>query len=315
MKFCNREAAMKHIFIINPAAGGEDHSEEIRNEAEEICAELGLECLFFIVEHEGNEAQITEKVCDAFRGEKIRLYACGGSGTFQRVMEASRRFKEVEIASYPCGFTNDILKCCKDSTPFYKLRNIITGEPILMDVADFDGIRFCNALSIGMTARIIGDIDSYAFITKFHRNFPYWFSSIVDVLTKHAIPYEINIDGQDYSGRYLLVSAFNGCVYGGNISPARNAKPNDGFLDFVLFKQVGTFEAAMCTKAFCAGDTEKLGDRMIIVRGQKMKIRQIDAKEMTCNIDGEFYKTSGMTEISIKRNGLKIIVPKGTEFK
>ena len=306
---------MKHIFIINPVAGGKDMSEEIRNEAEEICSQLGHECLFFIVEHEGNEAQITEKVCDAFRGEKIRLYACGGSGTFQRVMEAAERFKDVELAVYPCGFTNDILKCFKDREPFQKLKNIIMGEPLEIDVADFDGIRFCNALSIGMTARIIGDIDSYSFITKFHRNFPYWFSSIVDVLTKHAIAYEINIDGKDYSGKYLLVSAFNGCVYGGNISPAKNAKPNDGYLDFVMFRKVGTIEATTCIGAFCNGDTEKLGDRMLIVRGRKMKIRQIDSKEMTCNIDGEFYKTSGTTEISIKRNGLKIIVPKGTEFK
>lgn len=306
---------MKHIFIINPVAGGKDMSEEIRSEAEEICGQLGHECLFFIVEHEGNEAQITEKVCDAFRGEKIRLYACGGSGTFQRVMEAAKRFKDVELAVYPCGFTNDILKCFRDREPFYKLKNIIMGEPLAIDAAEFDGIRFCNALSIGMTARIIGDIDNYAFITKFHRNFPYWFSSIVDVLTKHAIPYEIDIDGKDYSGRYLVVSAFNGCVYGGNISPAKNAKPNDGYLDFVMFKKVGTFEATTCIGPFCNGDIEKLGDRMLIVRGRKMKIRQIDSKEMTCNIDGEFYKTSGMTEISIKKNGLKIIVPKGTEFK
>ena len=151
---------MKHIFIINPVAGGEDHSEEIRNEAEEICGELGLESLFFIVEHEGNEAQITEKVCDAFRGEKIRLYACGGSGTFQRVMEASRRFKDIELATYPCGFTNDILKCFKDSKPFYDLRNIITGEPVALDVAEFDGIRFCNALSIGIITRFFDTLDA-----------------------------------------------------------------------------------------------------------------------------------------------------------
>jgi len=306
---------MKHIFIINPVAGIEDRSEDIRTEAEELCTKLGYEAFFFIVEHEGYEAQITEKVCDAFRGEKIRLYVCGGSGTFQRVMEAARRFKDVELAVYPCGFTNDILKCFKDSEPFYKLQNIIMGEPLAIDVAEFDGIRFCNALSIGMTARIIGDIDNYAFITRFHRNFPYWFSSIVDVLTKHAIEYEIDIDGKDYSGKYLLVSAFNGCVYGGNISPAKNAKPNDGYLDFVMFRKVGVFEATTCIGAFCEGDTEKLGDRMLIVRGKKMKIKQVNAKEMTCNIDGEFYKTSGTTEISVKHNGLKIIVPKGTEFK
>ena len=82
-----------------------------------------------------------------------------------------------------------------------------------------------------------------------------------------------------------------------------------------MFKKVGVFEATTCIGPFCEGDTEKLGDRMIVVRGHKMKITQVNAKEMTCNIDGEFYKTSGTTQISVKKNGLKIIVPKGTEFK
>lgn len=309
------KSALRHIFLVNPVAGNLDRSEEIRNEVEELSKILSFEYLFFIVEYEGHEAVITEKICDAFRGEPIRLYVCGGSGSFQRVLDTVKHFKNIEIACYPCGFTNDLLKCFKDLEPFYKLRNLVEGVPLSLDMAEFDGRRFCNALSIGMTARIIGDIDSYSFITKFHRNFPYWYSSIVDVLTKHAIDYKIDIDGVDYSGKYLLVSAFNGCVYGGNISPAKNARPNDGYLDFVMFKQVRTFEAAMCTKAFCAGDVERLGDRIIIVRGKKMKIMQRNGLEMTCNIDGEFYKTSGTTEVSVKHNGLKLIVPKETEFR
>lgn len=306
---------MKHIFIVNPIAGNVDKSEEIRTEVKQLSSELSIETLFFIVEYEGHEAYITEKVCDAFRGEKIRIYACGGSGTFQRILDAIKAFKDVEIACYPCGFTNDLLKCFKDSQPFYKLRNLVEGVPLSLDMAEFDRKLFCNALSIGMTARVIGDIDSYSFITKFNRNFPYWFSSVVDVLTKHAISYEIDIDGVDYSGEYLLVSAYNGCVIGGNISPAKDARPNDGYLDFVMFKQVKTFEAAMCTKAFCDGDAEKLGDRMVRVKGRKMKLRRKDDHEMICNIDGEFYETSGTTEIAIKTNGLKLIVPKDVVLK
>lgn len=306
---------MRHIFLVNPISGNVDRSEEIRSEVEQLSRSLDFEYLFFIVEYEGHEQIITEKICDAFRGEPIRLYSCGGSGTLQRILDAVKPYKNVELACYPCGFTNDLLKCFKDPESFYNLKNIIEGIPIELDLAEMDGIRFCNALSIGMTARIIGDIDSYGIFTRFNRNFPYWFSSIVDVLTKHAMDYSIDIDGMDYSGKYLLVSAFNGCVYGGNISPAKNARPDDGYLDFVLFKQVKNFEAAMCTKAFCEGDTEKLGDRMIIVRGRKMKIMQKNGLEMTCNIDGEFYKTSGTREISVKHNGLRLIVPKDTAVK
>ncbi len=306
---------MRHIFMVNPVAGNIDRSEEIRVEVEELSRKLDFEYLFFIVEYEGHEAIITERICDAFRGEPIRIYCCGGSGTFQRVLDVVKKYKNVEIACYPCGFSNDILKCFKDSTPFRQLKNLITGEKMYIDAADFGSRRFCNAVSIGMTAHVIGDIDSYSFITRFNRNFPYWFSSIVDVLTKHAIDYKIDIDGVDYSGKYLIVGAFNGYVFGGNISPAINARPDDGMLDFVLFKQVRTFEAAMCTKAFCSGDIEKLGDKMKIVRGRKMKIAQKNGLEMSCNVDGEIYKTAEPTEITVRHNGLCMIVPKEVELK
>lgn len=306
---------MRHIFLVNPVAGNVDRSEDIRTEVEALSRRYGFEYLFFIIEYEGHESIITEKICDAFRAEPIRIYSCGGSGSFQRIINTVKNYKNVELACYPCGFTNDILKCFKDITPFYNLNNIIQGEPIALDVADAGGNRFCNALCIGMTARVIGDIDMYSWITPFNRNFPYWFSSIVDVLTKHAIDYEIVIDGVDYSGKYLLVSAFNGCVIGGNIRPARNARPDDGYLDFVLFKQVKTVEAAICTKAFCIGDADTLGDKMQIIRGRNMKIKKKNGEEMVCNIDGEFYKMSGNTEITVKHNGLKLIAPRDVEFK
>ena len=306
---------MRHIFLVNPVAGNIDKSEEIRKETDELSKELDFEYLFFIVEYEGHETVLTERICDAFRGEPIRIYVCGGSGSFQRVLDAVKQYKNVELASYPCGFTNDLLKCFKDSKPFYKLRNLITGVSMSLDMAEFDGCRFCNALSIGMTARVIGNIEDYALLTKINRNFPYWFSSMVDVLTAHGEEYEIDIDGTDYSGKYLVVSAFNGCVYGGNISPARNAKPDDGLLDFIMFRKSKPFDVVRSINAFCTGDLERMGEKIRFVRGKRMKIRQKNKPEMTCNIDGEFYKTSGFTEICVKPGAMKLIVPEGVELK
>lgn len=306
---------MKHIFIVNPIAGNVDKSEEIKEEVKSLRDELGIDVLFFIVEYEGHEAYIVEKICDAFHNDPMRIYCCGGSGSFQRILEAAKNFSNVELACYPCGFTNDLLKCFTNKEDFYKLRNIVEGVPISLDVAQFDGRLFCNALSIGMTARVIGDIDNYAFITQFNRNFPYWFSSMVDVFTKRDDDYEIEIDGIDYSGKYLLVSAFNGCTYGGNISPVKNARPNDGYLDFIMFRTIRLFDGPRSIKAFCSGDAESIKESMTVVKGKKMKFRRKDGQDLTCNIDGEFYKTSGLSEIKIIPDKLKLIVPKGTEVR
>lgn len=305
---------MKHIFLVNPVAGNTDKSEHILAEAEELSRFLDFEHLFFIIEHEGYETEITEKLCNIYPSEKIRIYSCGGSGTLQRVLDASKKFRNVEIACYPCGFTNDFLKCFKNPALFSNLKNLINGTAITLDAAEFNGMRFCNAICIGATARVIGDIDNYSLFNKKYRNFPYFVSTVSDVFNKHSYDFSIDIDGKDYSGNYLLVGAFNGAYYGGTMTPAKNAKPNDKLLDFILFEGVKKRNTAKAIKAFASGDFEELGDKIKIVRGKKMKIMQKSGLPMPCNVDGEIYSAECEAEISVKPNGLKLVVPKGAEL-
>lgn len=305
---------MKHIFLVNPAAGGKDRSEQIRTEAEDLSRFLDFEHLLFIVEHEGFEAEITEKLCNIFRSEKVRLYACGGSGTFQRVLDAAKKFKNVELACYPCGYTNDFLKCFKNRELFSGIKNLIGGTAVTLDAAEFNGIRFCNAITIGATAHIIGDIDNYSFFSKKNRNFPYYVSTVADIFNNRTYDFSIDIDGTDYSGKYLLVGAFNGMYYGGNLTPVKNARPDDGLLDFMLFKGVKLNEVSKAIKAFSSGDTDMVKDKIKVIRGKKMKVMQKNGLNMPCNIDGEIYPAEGMCEISVKPNGLKLVVPVGAEL-
>jgi len=222
---------MKHIFLVNPAAGVSDKSEQILAQAEELSRFLDFEHLFFIIEHEGYETEITEKLCNIYPGEKIRIYSCGGSGTLQRILNAAKKFRNVELACYPCGYTNDFLKCFKNPELFSNLKALINGTTISLDAAEFNGIRFCNAICIGATARVIGDIDNYNLIIKKNRNFPYFLSTVSDVFNKHSYDFAVDIDGNDYSGNYLLIGAFNGAHYGGTMTPAKEARPDDKLLD------------------------------------------------------------------------------------
>jgi len=305
---------MKHIFLVNPIAGGRDKSEQICEEVDELSRFLDFEHLLFIIEHEGFETEITEKLCNIFRSEKIRLYACGGSGTFQRILDASKKCRNVELACYPCGHTNDFLKNFKNREAFSNLKSLIGGKVMTLDAAEFNGIRFCNALTIGATARVIGDIENYGFLAKRNKNFPYIVSTIADIANKRTYDFSIDIDGVDYSGKYLLVGAFNGRYFGGTFTPAKSAVPDDGLLDFVLFGGINRFETAKALKDFSSGELNNFDGKFKIVRGKKMKIMQKNGLSMPCNIDGEIYSAEGMCEISIKPNGLRIVVPEGAEL-
>ena len=56
------------------------------------------------------EKEIVERIAQYFKGEKVRIYSCGGSGTFRNILNSVSDLSNVELAYYACGLTNDFLK-------------------------------------------------------------------------------------------------------------------------------------------------------------------------------------------------------------
>ena len=75
---------MKHIFIINPAAGKYDHSQQFRKQIEEACGARGLAYEICVSKKPGDCRDIARKAAES--GEEVRLYACGGDGTLNEVV-------------------------------------------------------------------------------------------------------------------------------------------------------------------------------------------------------------------------------------
>ena len=64
---------MRHIFIINPAAGKKNITDRVRKEIDGVCARRGIHPLVFISEYNGYERFIAEKMCSLFIDEDIRF--------------------------------------------------------------------------------------------------------------------------------------------------------------------------------------------------------------------------------------------------
>ena len=122
---------MKHIFIVNPYAGSMTFANNLRQQLEKM---NGFEYFLFNSRYTGNETELTRKIIDFFPQEQLRIYACGGSGTLRNVLEGVGENPNVELAFYPCGMTNDFLKCFKpeDRTRFYDIAELIGGETLVL---------------------------------------------------------------------------------------------------------------------------------------------------------------------------------------
>ena len=69
---------MKHLFIINPAAGSYNRTEEYSKIIHRICRARKLRYEIRVSTAPGEAARIAREAAE--KGEPIRIYACGGDG-------------------------------------------------------------------------------------------------------------------------------------------------------------------------------------------------------------------------------------------
>ena len=78
---------MTHLFIINPAAGSRDKTEQYRAAIEKSCGCRGLDYRIEVSACPGDCARIAREAAET--GEEYRIYACGGDGTLSEIASAA----------------------------------------------------------------------------------------------------------------------------------------------------------------------------------------------------------------------------------
>ena len=110
---------MKHVFIINPAAGKYDHTEEYSGRIAAACASRGLDYEICVSEEPGCCRDLAREA--ASRGGEVRIYACGGDGTLNEVVNGVVGFDNVAVTHFPGGSGNDTIKIFSDPAAFTQL--------------------------------------------------------------------------------------------------------------------------------------------------------------------------------------------------
>ena len=123
---------MKHIFVINPAAGQGKALNFIKPKIEEVCAKYSLDYDIHVTEKQGEGIEYVKN--RAASGEEIRFYACGGDGTLYDVVNGAFGYKNVQVAVIPLGSGNDFIRLFGSKEDFLVLEDDVNGVPVEFDV-------------------------------------------------------------------------------------------------------------------------------------------------------------------------------------
>ena len=301
---------MKHLFIVNPTAGKKDSTQSVRERVEKAFADRDDSYEIFVTSR-AMEAPGKIKA-EAESGEHIRVYACGGDGTFNECVCGAAGLSNVAVCPFPTGTGNDFCRMFGDEKDKYRdLEAILNGYETEIDLINCNGRYSANICSAGIDARIGVDVHKYSSLPMVGGMGAYVLSTIVNVFKGINSKMRVRCDDHISDGKHALVCVCNGRFYGGGFNPSLYARPDDGLLDIFIVTKVNIFQLPFLIGKYSTGRADELPKFVTHLRTDNIDIEF--EEENVVQADGEAI-VSKQISMRLEPKALKLVVPLGMHF-
>lgn len=301
---------MKHLFIINPAAGSRNRTEEYSAEIHKICRARNLDYEVRVSTAPGECARIAREAAQT--GEEVRIYACGGDGTLNEVVSGAAGWDNAAVTVFSGGSGNDFVKLFDEPKAFFDLHRLMDAQEATFDLIRCNDDLALNICSVGLDARIGTDVSRYKRIPLLQGFRAYAASTVVNVVRGIAEHYVVEINGERIDGEQTFICVCNGRYYGGGFNPVPEADPADGMLDVLLVKKVSRMQVPGIIGKYKSGRYAELPE---LVRHFRTRTLRITCDKPTAvNLDGELRRAQ-VVEMSVAREKIRFFYPKGLTWK
>lgn len=306
---------MKHIFVVNPCAGGRDRSHEIAA----ALAPLDIEAEIYCTTATADATRYVAACIACKPAGGLRFYACGGDGTLNEVVagvlkavgSAAAAAPEVEVACYPCGSGNDYVKNWP-GVDFGNLEHLVGGTAVPVDVMRVGDFCCINVLNYGFEAEVCRGMQQVRRWPLLGGRMAYTSGILYSLVTKRHNPCRISVDGQLWrQGDLLLASAANGQYVGGGYRCAPRAVVDDGRLEVLAIDSLSIVRFLGMIGHYKRGehlDCEEMRRVVHSTGGRKVTIEA--DREFSIVVDGELH-SGRRFDIEVLPQALNFVLPGG----
>ena len=301
---------MKHLFIINPAAGSRNRTQEYSDVIHKICRARKVEYEIRVSTAPGECTRIAREA--ARSGEELRIYACGGDGTLNEVVAGVAGYENAAVTVFSGGSGNDFVKLFDDPQAFFDLHRLMDAEEAAFDLIRCNDDIALNICSVGLDARIGTDVSHYKRLPLLQGFRAYAASTVVNVVKGIAEHYVVEVNGKRFDGEYTMICVCSGRYYGGGFNPVPEADPSDGLLDVLLVNKVSRVQVPSVIGKYKSGNYAQLPHLVTHL--------QTDCIKITCdkpnpiNLDGEL-RVAQTVEMKVAQEKIRFFYPKGLSWK
>lgn len=281
---------MRHLFIVNPAAGKKSTTVEL----DRLLGALSFDHEVVYTKEAGDAEKIARAAAQT--GEEVRIYACGGDGTLNEVVNGAAGYDNAAITCVPKGTGNDFLKIFGPDyrALFYDLEALAVGPQTPFDLIDCNGKLGIDMVCAGVDARIGAGVHRYK---RWH--FVSGMGAYVLSLLEHVLfkgisrPLHVEMGGQILDGPSALLCICNGRYYGGGFMPVPEAMPDDGVLDMLHVNKVSLYQLPGLLGKYAKGRYKELPRFVTDYHGQTISFSS--QEEITAVVDGEVIRDTAFT--------------------
>lgn len=302
---------MRHIFILNPKAGGGRRVHDIQAMANALQQRHAIETLCLYTQRAGHATALARSLVET--GEPLRLYACGGDGTINEVANGIAGFDNAAMTALPIGTGNDFLKNFgPDQERFLDPEQLWDGPVTALDLIDCNGRYALTLACSGIDARVAADVHKYNSIPLMGGKQSYIASLLVNFLFKGiASHWTVHLDGVAMTGDFSLVTVCNGRYYGGGFQPVPEASMTDGVLNTLVVKKVSRRAFAQFVAPYSKGEYWRFPQYARCYTAKTIRITSEREDIVTC-LDGESQRSSDV-HFCLAEKKVHFFHPKGAD--
>ncbi len=300
---------MKHIFIINPAAGAVDAVEKIKKKIEKEAS--GYDYSIYETKAPLDATEYIRFYCSTHT-EKVRFYACGGDGTLNEVVNGAAGFPNAEVGCIPSGSGNDFVKYYGAKEEFLDIVNNLEGTAETIDMLKLGDKYSINVINFGFDGVVASTISKVKRKPIIGGKNSYTSGIVYAIFKGMRNKCTVKVDGEQLNEKNMLLCTLsNGSHVGGSFNCGPKSSNMDGEVDVCLFKPLSLFTFLSLMDSYKKGthfENPKFAKYMAFKRGKTVEV-EAKKKEFPVSVDGEMVYTNKFT-VEMVPKSINFVVPK-----
>lgn len=309
MNLMKGRSFMKHVFVINPAAGRANAFDAIKSALNELNTSLDYE--LYQTRGQGDATAFVRAYCQKY-ADPVRFYACGGDGTLNEVVNGAYGFAQASVACYPSGSGNDFVKYYGGKEAFLNLAELTEAPEEYIDLIRVGDRYAINAAHFGFDSCVAKTMMRVRRKKLIGGKRAYATGVLMGLLCAMRNACRVSVDGEllNPRGYLLLCTIANGQYVGGSYRCAPRSLNNDGMLEICLIRPISHFTFLRLMKDYERGlhlDNPVFDRYIEYRRGHSVTVEAPEG--FVYSFDGELIEQNRFTVETVER-AIRFAVPR-----